>query len=65
MTEDTLISVFGVVLILIKIALFCLAIWRLIHWQWLDAIAFVLIGEFLGWIAKHGLEEWEKTQKSD
>jgi hypothetical protein len=38
MTEDKLIVMFGVVVILIKISLFCFAIWKLIHYQWLDAI---------------------------
>ncbi|MFB2768577.1 hypothetical protein ACE1AT_04700 [Pelatocladus sp. BLCC-F211] len=64
MTEDTLIVGFGVVVILIKIALFCFAIWRLIHWQWLDAITLVLIGEFLGWLSQYVLSEWEKISKN-
>ncbi|MEH1808441.1 hypothetical protein [Nostoc sp.] len=64
MTEDKLIVMFGVVLILIKISLFCFAIWQLIHYSWLDAIALVLIGEFLGWIAQYVLREWEKISKT-
>lgn len=64
MTEDKFIVGLGIFVILIKAILFCFAIWKLIHYSWLDAIALILIAEFLSWIAQYLVEEWEKISKS-
>jgi hypothetical protein len=49
---DFMLSAVSVILVAIKIILYCFAIWGLVHYQWLDAIAFLLIGELLGWVGK-------------
>ncbi|MBW4677662.1 MAG: hypothetical protein KME52_27785 [Desmonostoc geniculatum HA4340-LM1] len=37
--------------LVIKIALYCFAIWELAHFSWMNAIASVLIAEFLWLVA--------------
>ncbi|MHC5779683.1 MAG: hypothetical protein ACYTXP_38815 [Nostoc sp.] len=49
---NLILSMAYAIVLIIKITFYCFAIWGLLHYHWLDAIALVLIGEFLGYTGK-------------